>query len=406
MSEDAATTTAQETTQQDAPAEEPAKKDTTPAKAKKNTTPAKPKFDEGKQTGTILDVPIASIVRYDNPRKEPENLYSMGFILFGDPNINESGEVDDPEDENYGKFFYLTEDSDEPHYVDELTEEHYVSLYHLAIDPEYAPYYVELIDTYESVDRNKFPMAPQSIKELSEDIESLGQLVPILIRKEKDGYIGIDGGRRIAAILYLHAKGLAGDGHKFPAIVKATTDACKQGDVFLHSLKANLSRKDFTPLQEGLVYHQMLQQTNPKTGRKWTMKDAAEELKVEYGTFRNRAALWNDYDPETKKGLTDSQRQKVATGEWGVTAAARKALGEKHYADNPAPAETRRKPLPLKVMEQLFDQTAEANEERRIALAQCMGYMKDEDDKKGLQKAVKESESRIAAQDEAEIRRG
>lgn len=400
MSDEKPTTDAQDVQQ-------PEDDSTTTATATKPKPKAKKKaenngkgsaFDHGAQSGTILDVPITSITAYENPRKEPENLYQMGFILFGDPAIEEVGEIEDESSDDYGKPFYKRDG--EIHVVEELTEDKFVSLMHLALDKKYAEYYVELIDTYESVDRNKNPMAPQSIKELSDDILDLGQLVPILVREGKDGYIGIDGGRRIAAILYLHAKGIMGD-KKFPATVKATTDPCKQGDIFLHSLKANLSRKDFTPLQEGYVYHQMLQQTNPETGKKWTMKDAAKALRVEYGTFRNREALWHDRDPETGKGLTDTQRAKVATGEWGVTAAARKALGEKHYEETPEPVERRRKPIPLKEMERLFDETAEANTERRQALAECMGFK----GKSGLNQAIKESNARIAAQDEAEIRR-
>jgi len=389
------TTETQDVQSEDKTEDQPvAKTETKPKAEPKPKAKAKSSFDVGKQSGTILDVPIESIIRYDNPRHEPENLFQMGLVLIGDPTISEVNEIEDEESEDYGKPYYVQDGKQ--HVVDELDEAHYVSLLHMATNKDYAAQYVELIDEYESVDRSKEPMAPQSIKELADDIAELGQLVPVLVRQEKNGYIGIDGGRRIAAILYLHAKGLCGEGKKFPATIKATTDPCKQGDVFLHSLKANLSRKDFTPLQEGLVYHQMLNQINSDTGKKWTMKEAAEALKVEYGTFRNRSALWKPYDPKTKKGLTDSQRQKVASGDMGVTAAARKALGEKHYSDG-KPVEHRRKVLPLKKIEELFDESAEANKERRIALAECMGL--------DLKTAIKESEKRITDQEAKEARR-
>ena len=150
-------------------------------------------------------------------------------------------------------------------------------------------------------------------------------------------------------------------------------------------------------MQEGLVYHEMLQQVNPKTKKKWTMKDAAAELRVEYGTFRNREALWRDHDPETGRGLTDKQREQVAAGELGVTKASRIALGERHYADTGKPSGKRNAGVPLKEMQKLFDETAEANKERRQAIADCMGIK--------LAQAIKESDTRIEKQDAADMKR-
>lgn len=369
----------------------------------KSNGSAQPAYDEGKQTGTILEVPIASIIRYDNPRKEPENLFQMGFTLIGDPDIDEVGYVEDEDSDDYGKAYYTVgEEQTVLPEGEEVPEDKFVSLFHLATNKEYAQYYVDLIEEYEHIpDRQKAPIeeqcAPQTIVELAMDIADMGQLVPILVRKEKEGYVGIDGGRRIAAILYLHALNLCGKSKKKVAsVVKATTDPCKQGDVFLHSIKANLSRKEFTPLQEGLIYHQMMQQTNPDTGRKWNMKDAAKELRVNYGTFRNREALWHDYDPATGKGLTDTQRQKVASGEWGLTAASRKALGEKQDKESPD-KKPKHKVKTLKEMQDLFDATAEGDENRRKAIADCMNMT--------LKQAVKESDTRIERQDTADVRR-
>ena len=327
--------------------------------------------------------------------------------LLGDPAVEEVGEVEE-EGDDFGKPYYIY--NGERHVVDKaVPEDKYVSLVHMALDDEYAAQYVEMIETYEAVDRNKEPMAPQSIVELARDIQELGQLVPILVRREKDGFVGIDGGRRCAAILYLHAKSKVLRQEKakdapsrvYPATVLATTDACKQGEVFLHSLKANFSRKEFTPIQEGRVYHELLQQINPETSKKWTMKDAAETLGVEYGTFRNREALWRPYDKETKRGLTETDREKVVRGEMGVTAAARKALGERHYAETGEVNRERNRGLPLNEIQRRFDETAEKNYERRKAFAECMGF----DGERGYKQACKESEERIARQDELDMKR-
>lgn len=356
------------------------KTDTGNQSAKSSAKSDKKKFDPGKVRGEVLEVPISSIAHYNNPRNEPENLFNMGFVLLGDPSIEEC----DSEETDSSRF---------------------VSLVHMALDKDYAGQYVDLIDEHESVDRKEEPMADQSIVELAKDITECGQLVPILVRKDRNSYIGIDGGRRIAAILYLHAKSVVMRAEKhadapkkvYPATVLVTTDPCKQGEVFLHSMVANLSRKDFSPLQQGRVYHQMLQQINPKTKKKWTMKDAAAELKIEYGTFRNREALWRPYDSDTGRGLTDNQRQRVQSGELGVTAAARKALGEKHYSETGKPSGKRKIGLPLKEMQKLFDESAEANVERRTAIAECMGI--------AITKAASESDARISEADNREMNR-
>ena len=47
-----------------------------------------------------------------------------------------------------------------------------------------------------------------------------------------------------------------------------------------------------TPLQEGRKYHEFMAQTNPATGKPFTMKEAAAALDVDYPKFRNLAMLW------------------------------------------------------------------------------------------------------------------
>lgn len=346
-------------------------------KPQKSQKPKPPiKAAEPSKSGEILTVDLADLVQYDNPRHEPANLYEMGFTLIGDPSVNEA-------DEETGAR---------------------VSLLHMALsdDPEQYGHYVSLIEEHETVDRDEHPAAPQSILELAQDIKRFSQLYPILVRNHQGHqgkYIVMDGGRRIAAVLYLHAKSKV-EGAKgakvWAATVEATTRACKPQEAFLISLVANLSRKGFTPVQEGRVYHEMLQTVNPTSGKKWTMKEAAAYVGVGYSTFRNREALWKPKDPDTGKGLSDADRAKVEAGEMLLTAASRKALGEKHYSDTGKPSRSRNKGIPLAEMQRLFDETAENNLERLQAIADCMGLT--------LKEAKKESEKRIAAADEREVR--
>jgi hypothetical protein len=362
--------------------------------------------------GRIFVMPIGNITRYDNPRHEPENLYEQGYTLIGDPKVEEATETD------------------------------YVSLVHLALSEnlEHVRQYVDLIEQYEGpvmrllnpqgkvvhvgseveckaklktqADKSGWKIddhlsAPQSIIELAEDIFLYSQLDPIEVRQPGNKTNVIDGGRRIAAVLYLHAKSrvlradkaeaeLFGEGtpKEYPALIQAT-ELKASGDDFLLACQINLSRKMFTPLQEGRVYHEMLEKINPTTGKKYTMKEAAAGLGVEYGTYRNREALWRDpeYDEEgtRTKGLSEPERRKVALGEMTVTAASRKALGERHYSETGAPAHNRNRGLPLSEMQKLFDETPDKNEARRQAIAECMGLK--------LKEAIAESDKRIEDQD-------
>lgn len=377
----------------------PSKKKTTARKTERKA-PVLKIVDSGK----VRTVPIATITTYDNPRKEPENLYEVGYVLIGDP----KNETFEPNDD--GEWMLKKVGQDEPQAVEDAFDEaNFVSLVHMALsdDIEQARRYVGLIDEHESVNRKEDPNADQTVQELAHSMQVYDQLVPCLVRPSGKNFTGIDGGRRIAAKLYLHCLSRIAIADKkphpwfgekvpsksVPATIDVTERKCKENEVFLLSVEANLARKRFTPLQEGRVYNDMLQQINPSTEKKWTMKEAADHLGVNYGTFRNRQALWREpeYDDDGKqvKGLTDNQRQKVANGEMLATAASRKSLGEKHYAEDKdgKPAEKRAKAIPLAAMQKKFDETAEANTERRQAIAECMGLT--------LAQAVKESNKRI-----------
>lgn len=383
------------------------------------------KTGEPQDIATVFVIPLTAISEYDNPRVEPAALYEVGYILFGDPT------------------------------VEEATEDKFVSLVHLALDQDIdsARQYVELIEQYEGPicklihtdpdSKNESVVftgtelfckekksahkdsknckierhlsAPQSIVQLAEDIQTFEQLNPVQVQKQGKKFVMIEGGRRSAAIMYLHAKSrvLRHDKAKdapsqvYPATIKATDLKCSKDDLFVMSGLINLSRKQFTPLQEGRFYQEMCQRINPETGNKFNMKEAAAKLCVEYATFRNRAALWrprteaktNERGEVTKpaKGLTDADRRRVALGEMTVTAASRKALGERHYSETGKPATSRNRGLPLNEMQILFDATAEDNTERREAIADCMGI--------SLAQAIKESEQRIENQDRIELKK-
>lgn len=326
-------------------------------------------------TKMIFTLPIANIKSYSNPRHEPANLFELGYTLIGDP------AVEAPDTAN-GKS---------------------VSLLHMALSDDIAKVqqFVDLMRTHEIVDRNASPNAPQSICELAQDIQDFGQLVPIHVKGTDVG----DGGRRLSAILLLHAESRvkiaqkADDAPKqvYPATVEAMELDCTKDELFVLSCKINLSRKGFTELQEGRLYHEMLNRINPFTKKKYTKKEAATELHVHYSTFRNREALWHERDEKTGKGLSDTDRQKVARGEMLPTFASRKSLGERHYSKTGQPQTSRSRALPLSEMQKLFDNTAENRTERRQAIAECMGL--------SLREATRESDNRVANTERVETGR-
>ena len=362
--------------------------------------------------GRIFVLPINLISKYDNPRHEPEHLHELGYTLFGDGKVEES-----TEDGKQVSLVHLALSEEMEHvrqYV-ELIEEHEGPVMRL-LNPQGKPIFTGSLSECKAklkdqADKSgwkidEHPSAPQSIVRLAEDIFLYTQLAPIEVRQHGKTITGIDGGRRIAAILYLHAKSkvcradqvaceLFGEGvpNEYPALVQAT-ELKATGDDFLLAVMINLSRKQFTPLQEGRVYHEMLKKINPETNKTYTMKEAAASLGVEYGTYRNREALWRDPDGNGK-GLTDNDRRKVALGEITLTAASRKALGEQHYSPTGTPQRTRAKALPLAEIHKLFDATPVKNEVRRQAFAECMGIT--------LKQAAAESDKRIEELDAKEL---
>lgn len=361
---------------------------------------------EAVRTGQTVDaksvfvLPLSRLVAYDNPRLEPEKLYHQGYILLGDP------EVETPA---FGK-------DDRP--------VQFVSLLHLALskNSQHVRTFVRLMEESEQVDRERHPSAPQTIAELAEDIRVYGQLEPIKVHEAPDGMHADDGGRRICAVLLLHARSRLAILDKapdapdtpHPAAIQATTlESPSEGDRFLRTAKINLSRKEFTPLQEGRVYHRLLSEVNPDTlkggplydprhpkGRAYTMREAADRLRVHYSTFRNREALWHEFrilkrDAETgkalkRRGLTDEERRQVAEGTLLATYASRLSLGESTSGisrNEGRRSQEKQRALTLREMEQLFDATPSDQKDRRIAIADCM--------RKDYHDALRESRARV-----------
>lgn len=364
-----------------------------PAKKTAAATDAKPVIPD---SATIFTLPIAEITEDKSPRHEPANLYDLGWVLVGKHPTWQPPAVEEGE-----------------------TAETRTPLAEMATSDNFdlVAQFVSLIEEHEGVpDRKVIPSAPQSIVELAEDLTTYRQIYPILVQRLTKGWSIVDGGRRTTAILYAHAKGRLDRHNKVkdgwpqcPATIQAVNaDRLKKADVERLAMIANLSRKQFTPLQLARMYYEKTQETDPSTGRKYTMKAAAEALGVmgekSYSSFRAYHAMGKPFEPAVKEdgvvvkpstGLSDADRRKLALGLMNLTDAMHKALGEKQQAPE---GEKKKKAglRPLKEFQAKFDDTPEDQKEIRSLLAWAMGLT--------LAQATKESVHRIQKVEAKEIR--
>lgn len=345
-------------------------------------------------------IPLSRIVGSDNPRQEPAKLATLGYKLV------------DPKDKAHSLLHMaLSEDLEVVKQLVALFEEH-------ENDP---PDYFETEEGDENLNKVSMKEDGNSILRRERSIVSLArsmaviQLQPVWVRKgggENPTYTLIIGQRRTAARAYSYAKSRLDvankvKGAKLLAAAIFATETKVSGDTaYEFGVRENFDRKDFTPLQQAAIFYEYTKRTHPETKKPWTLKQVAEHFDLEYGIVRNRRALMlprvndktDDKGNVTKpgKGLTDEDRQKLATGEVTLTWATRRALGEQHYAETGTPSTTRRKGIPLSAMEKLFDDTAESRKDRREAIAQCMGLT--------LAQAIKESDKRITESENSELK--
>lgn len=357
-------------------------------------------------SGYLLHVPLGNIVGAENPRNEPENLYRQGYKLI------------DPSDPDHSILHMaLSDDIDTVRSVVALFEEYENTTTGESVD---IPIGDDNLDQGDYKDDNSLVMRKrQSIVGLAHSL-AIFQVQPILVRKKGEhNFVIVAGCRRTAATAYLHAKsrlqvqdGVEG-AKPFPPSIKATETKLTGDAAWEAAVFENMGREDFSPLQMGMVIYGYTQRVNPATGKNWTVREAGSHLGLKPGTARNVHAIAmprtdDEVDEKGKvvkkgRGLTDDDRIALATGKKGYAWAYKKALGEGMYnpriaKGNSVGTQTRGKVMPLRKIQALFDATAETNKERRQALAEVMGLT--------LDVAIKESDERIALQEQAELNKG
>lgn len=343
-----------------------------------------------------MAVPVALLIASENPRIEPANLYRQGIKL-----------IDTKDVKNSMIHMALSDDFADVERLVKMVEEFENDALN---NPELSEG-----DTL-SDDLSNMKIADDTDKGFQQSIVSLSrslaitQLQPAGVRKKGDKYTLIFGQRRLAGILYRHALTRLWNKEDkkkpiFPAILMCveSADVTKE-QAFDLAVQENRQRKDFTPLQWSAIIHEYLKRKNPTTKKPYTLKDVVGTVGLPYGITRNRWALLlprseeevDDDGTVTKaaRGLTDEDREKLERGDITLTSATRKALGEKFSKKGdvtPPRQTTRLKSIPLKDMQQLFDDTSESNIERRKAISECMGLP--------LDKAIDESNSRIQTEE-------
>jgi ParB family transcriptional regulator, chromosome partitioning protein len=127
----------------------------------------------------------------------------------------------------------------------------------------------------------------EKLRELSESIKAQGVLMPVLVRKDGEGFKLIAGERR------WRASQLAGL-HEIPAIVREVTEV----EAFELALVENLQRSDLNPMEEAEGYHRLVEEFG------LTQDQVAQRVGKERPTVANALRLLGL--PEDVKGLVST----------------------------------------------------------------------------------------------------
>ncbi|HYO69062.1 MAG TPA: ParB/RepB/Spo0J family partition protein [Archangium sp.] len=127
----------------------------------------------------------------------------------------------------------------------------------------------------------------EKLRELTESIKAQGVLMPVLVRKDGDGYKLIAGERR------WRASQLAGL-HEIPAIVREVTEV----EAFELALVENLQRADLNPMEEAEGYHRLVEEFG------LTQEQVAQRVGKERSTVANALRLLG-LPPEVKNMVAE-----------------------------------------------------------------------------------------------------
>ncbi len=127
----------------------------------------------------------------------------------------------------------------------------------------------------------------EKLRELTESIKAQGVLMPVLVRKDGEGFKLIAGERR------WRASQLAGL-HEIPAIVREVTEV----EAFELALVENLQRADLNPMEEAEGYHRLVEEFG------LTQDQVAQRVGKERSTVANALRLLG-LPPEVKNMVAE-----------------------------------------------------------------------------------------------------
>lgn len=106
---------------------------------------------------------------------------------------------------------------------------------------------ISLID--EDKDQPRYQFSQEALAELANSISEIGLLSPIKVRTVENGrYMIIYGNRRYKASLMVGLE-------KIPCIVSTATD---EMDIYFEQIAENLTREDFSPIEEAEAFHKLM----------------------------------------------------------------------------------------------------------------------------------------------------
>lgn len=94
----------------------------------------------------------------------------------------------------------------------------------------------------------------------------------------------------------------------------------------VNEVRRVLGEDGLTPYREAILFRQVYECVNWRTGRQFTMQEAAEELGINYGRFRNSLML---VMPVVPASLTDEERKRLLEAPADPSAMRKLLFGER-----------------------------------------------------------------------------
>lgn len=205
--------------------------------------------------------------------------------------------------------------------------------------------FCRLLETYEG------EAVPDGIVNLAKS-RANSEIQPILLRdfrsKDGDAYVTrygvVAGERRTLAAAYNFAK------HGLPAVIGAVVRKLTVAEAYDLAVEENAQRRPMTALEYGRIFAGYRNEINPATGKKWSLKEIAEKLHLDYQFVRGREALTH---------LPENEQRRLESGKANVTKAIAKGLSLKRGKKDDRPVEDkkehRQRTLTVKQVQALVD---------------------------------------------------